>query len=261
MQLSQDDQRAILGLIWSLKPSDLSVLQMYLQEAGEAQIGTAKDSGNDIFYSHLERLGLAREVPLGLDSPPQAPQAFEQLKTFTLTEPGKAELLTLIEGARKNGYPAPDSIVSPEAIRMLKQYAAQGDALSQGKLGLLYETGAGVQQDPAEALKWYQKAADQGDQTAHCNIGVMYFSGAGVPKDIDEAIKWFRKGADLGSALAMNNLGEVYSRALGVAQDYPEAFKWYRKAAHLGHAPAMYKLALLYGTGRGAPRDNVQAYM
>jgi TPR repeat protein len=143
---------------------------MYLQEAGEAQIGTAKDSGNDIFYSHLERLGLAREVPLGVDSPPQAPQAFANLKTFTLTELGKAELLTLVEGVRNNGYPAPESIVGAEAIRMLKRYAAQGEARSQGKLGLLYETGAGVEQDPAEALKWYQKAADQGDATACSNI-------------------------------------------------------------------------------------------
>lgn len=261
MLLSPDDQRAVLGLIWSLKPSDLSVLQVYLQESGDARIGTAKDSGNDIFYSHLERLGLAREIPLGLDSPPQAPQTLEQLKTFSLTESGKAELLTLIESAGKNGYPAPDSIVSPDAIGMLKRNAAEGDALSQGKLGLLYELGAGMEQDHAEALKWYQKAADQGDMTALGNIGLMYFSGAGVGKDINEAIKWFRKGADLGSTVAMNNLGEVYSRALGVPQDYSEAYKWYRKAAELEHAPAMYKLGLLYGTGRGAPRDNVQAYM
>jgi uncharacterized protein len=261
MPLSQDDLRAVLGLIWSLKPSDLSVLQMYLQEAGEAQIGTAKDSGNDIFYSRLERLGIAREVPLGLDSPPQAPQAFQRLKTFALTGQGKVELLALVESARNNGYPAPVTIVSPEAILMLQRYATEGDAMSQGKLGLLYQTGAGLEQDRAEALRWYQKAADQGDLSAHINIGFMYFSGEGVPTDIAAAIKWFAKAADLGSPLAMNNLGEVYSRGTGVAQDYSEAFKWFGQAANLGHAPAMYKLGLLYGTGRGVPRDYVQAYM
>jgi len=261
MQLSQDDQRVVLGLLWSLKPSDQSVLQAYLQEAAEAQIGTAKDSGNDIFYSHLERLGLAREVPLRLDSPPQAPQAFNNIKTFTLTEQGKAELSSLIEGARNSGYPPLDSIVGSEAIRVLKQYAADGNAPSQGKLGLLYETGASVEQDHAEALKWYQKAADLGDVTAHNNIGFMYFSGAGVSKDLDEAIKWFLKAADLGSTVAMDNLGELYSRGMGVARDYSEAFKWFRKAVDLGHGPATCKLGFLYGAGRGVPQDNVQAYM
>ena len=218
---------------------------MYLQEAGEAQIGTAKDSGNDIFYSHLERLGLAREVPLGLDSPPQAPQAFEQLKTFTLTEPGKAELLTLIEGARKNGYPAPDSIVSPEAIRMLKQYAAQGDALSQGKLGLLYETGAGVQQDPAEALKWYQKAAEAGNYHAMEHLGYLYENGKGVAQDYAQARQWYQKAADGGNTDGMFRLGVLYENGWGVAKDYGKAREWYQKAADAGSTYAKQALSRL----------------
>jgi uncharacterized protein len=261
MQLSDDDKRVLLAFIWSLKPSDLSILQMYLQEAGEGRILTTKNSGNDIFYSQLERLGLAREVSLLADFKPQNAQAFENTKTFTLTEQGKAELLSLINIALDSGYPPHGSIVSPEAIQMLKRYADDGNAPSQSKLGLLYEKGSGVDQDYAEALKWYQKAADLGDLMAHNNIGFMYFAGFGVPKDLGEAIKWFMKAAGLGSTGAMDNIGEMFSRGLGVTQDHSEASKWFRKAADLGHGPARCKLGSLYSVGQGVPQDNVQAYM
>jgi hypothetical protein len=261
MPLSRDDQRLLPALIWSLKPSDLSVLQAHLQEAGASQIGTAKNSGNDIFYSKLQALGLAREVPLSLDLPPEALEALKNIKTFTLTEAGKAELLSTMEIALNSGYPPSDSIVAADAVQMLKQYAAEGNAPSQSKLGLLFQDGIGVEQDHAEALKWYRKAADLGDIMAHNNIGFMYFAGFGVPKSLDEALKWFIKAADLGSTGAMDNIGEMYSRGLGVAQDYTEAFKWFRQAADRGHGPAQCKVASAYSAGQGVPQDNVQAYL
>jgi uncharacterized protein len=259
--LAQDDHRFLLALIWSLKPSDLSVLQAHLHEAGASQIGTAKNSGNDIFYSKLQGLGLAREVPLSLDLPPATLEALKNMKTFTLTEAGKAELSSTMEIALHSGYPPSDSIVSPEAIQMLKVYAAEGNAPSQSKLGFLFQDGIGVESDQAEALKWYRKAADLGDIKAHNNIGFMYFAGSGVPKSLDEALKWFIKAADLGSTGAMDNIGEMYSRGLGVAQNYSEAFKWFHKAAELGHGPASCKVASLYSAGQAVPQDNVQAYL
>lgn len=261
MQLSQNDKRVLLALIWSLKPSDLSVLQAYLEEVRDGLIGTGKNSANAIFYSKLESLGLAHEVGLKLDSPPKDFQALKNTKTFTLSEQGKAEIASLMEVALNSGSPPQDSIVSAEVVQMLKQYAQEGNAPSQTKLALLYEQGQGLEQNYSEALRWYRKAADSGDITAHNNIGFMYFAGFGVPKNIDEAMEWFMRAADLGSTGAMDNIGEMHFRGLGVMQDYSEAFKWFRKAADLGHGPARCKIGSLYSAGQGVPQDYVQAYM
>ncbi|MGE5326858.1 MAG: tetratricopeptide repeat protein [Deltaproteobacteria bacterium] len=228
-----------------MKPSDLSILQAYLGEAEQGLIATVKGAANDIFYSKLESWGLASAVSLTPDLPPQSLQALKNTKTFSLTEEGRAEIAPLMEIALNTGDPPSDSIVSAEAIEILKQNAAQGNAVAQRKLGLLYENGAGVEQSYAEALAWYQKAADLGDRVAHNNIGVMHFAGFGVPRNLDEAIKWFLRAADLGSAGAMDNIGEMYSRGLGVAPNQAEALKWFRKAAELGHAAARNKLEQL----------------
>ncbi len=97
MLLSPDDKPVLLALIWSLKRSDLSILYATLQEPGEANIGTTSDSGNYIFYSKLERMGLARAVAPDPDLPPQALKALDTMKMFSLSKLGRAELPALME--------------------------------------------------------------------------------------------------------------------------------------------------------------------
>jgi TPR repeat protein len=258
MDLSHDDKRILVALIWSLKRSDLSVLHAYLAEEREGLIGTGKNSGNDIFYSKLESLGLAQQVALESDLPAGA---LTNTRTFSLDAAAKAEIKPLMAVALNSGDPPEEGNMCAEAIRMLNQYAADGDASSQNKLGLLYEKGQGVEQDNAAALRWYRKAAAAGDMKAHNNIGVMYFAGAGVPKNLDEAIEWLIRAADLGSTGAMDNLGEMYLRGLGVPRDHAQALKWFLKAAERGHGQASYKAGWLYSVGQGAPQDYVQAYL
>jgi TPR repeat protein len=242
VQLSEQDQRILIALIWSLKRSDLSVLRACLAEGGEARIATAKGSSNDVFYSKLEGLGLAREAALEVDS---VHQPLKNTKTFVLSEQGRAEIGALLEMLLGGGDPPDGSIFTAQAIRMLELNAAQGDAASQRKLGLLYNDGVGVEQSHTEALKWYQKAAESGDPVATNNIGVMHFAGFGVPRDLAEALKWFVAAAKLGSPGAMDNIGEMYSRGLGLTQDKAEALKWFRKAAELGHSAAIQKVQAL----------------
>lgn len=62
------------------------------------------------------------------------------------------------------------------ALRLWREFAEQGDAKAQIKLGLMYELGQGVPQGKAEALKWYRLAADH-DATAQFNLGSMYEFG------------------------------------------------------------------------------------
>ena len=78
----------------------------------------------------------------------------------------------------------------PEAARLLRKAADQGNAEAQYNLGAMYRAGQGVPQGNAEAVRWFRKAADQGDAKAQYNLGVMYHDGQGVPQDLVRALMW-----------------------------------------------------------------------
>ena len=96
------------------------------------------------------------------------------------------------------------------------------------------------------AARKCRKEAEAGDPGAQCRLGFMYDTGRGVEQNFAEAVKWYRKSADQGIAEAQNNLGKMYEQGLGVAQDYAEAARWYRLAAEQGLAEAQYSLGFIY---------------
>ncbi len=80
--------------------------------------------------------------------------------------------------------------------------AELGDVEAQYNLGVMYDEGAGMEQDLAVAAKWYRRAAEQGFMDAQTNLGIMYFHGQGVERDLDEATRWFRQAASQGDSEA-----------------------------------------------------------
>jgi len=60
---------------------------------------------------------------------------------------------------------------------LLIPLAEAGDAEAQTDLGFMYANGLGVPQDYTEALKWYRKAVAQGYALGQNNLGVMYAEG------------------------------------------------------------------------------------
>lgn len=153
-----------------------------------------------------------------------------------------------------------DDLMSPtEEARQYRERADSGEATAQYNLGVMYELGKGVPQDPAEAVTWYRKSADQGLPAAQSAIGRMYLLGLGVPKDATVALEWYRMAADNGDAAAQNNLGAHYEHGLGIPRDYVEAAKWYRRAADQGNVAAQANLGNLYLEGQGVARDYLEA--
>ena len=146
-----------------------------------------------------------------------------------------------------------------QAFPVCSEAAEQGDVKTQNILGLMYDSGKGVQQDYAEAAKWYRKAAEQGYADAQYNLGGMYANGEGVQQDDTEAVKWYRKAAEHGDAGAQYNLGGMYRNGEGVQQDDTEAIKWYRKAAEQGVAKAQYNLGVMYALGHGVLKSGAAA--
>lgn len=186
---------------------------------------------------------------------------------------------------------------NPAAMAELKVSAQTGSAAAETVLAALYQAGASVSRDDAEALKWFSKAAEQGNMEAQFGLGVMYANGYGTKQDYVLAERWFRKAAAQGNNAPNFYLGLIYENGLGIPKNYAEAAQWYIKAASapksvglqfdlvIGngrdfHAPedsaqvikvfpmvldqspasAAYNLGMMCWSGRGAPENDVGAY-
>jgi TPR repeat protein len=116
----------------------------------------------------------------------------------------------------------------------LSYQARHGDAHAQFRLAKLYDSGAGVPENPANAAKWYQKAAKRGHADAQFVMGELCATGDGLPKDPEEAATWYRRAAEHGHAKAQYRLSLMYAKGEGVPCDVEEALAWCSKAAEQG---------------------------
>jgi hypothetical protein len=132
-----------------------------------------------------------------------------------------------------------------EARRIWAPLAEAGDAAAQVSLGLLFDLGQGVPEDPATAYMWYRRAADAGLAQAQFNVAVMQDSGLVGPRDAVEAARWYAKAAAQGHHRAQYNLAQLYSSGDGVPRDIARARAWYRVAAQGGLTAAADKLAAI----------------
>ena len=93
--------------------------------------------------------------------------------------------------------------------------------------------------DYAAARRAWEVCADEGDPKSQFGLGVLYNEGRGVDEDPSRAAYWFRLAARQDSADAQFELGVM--RAMGrdgVAQDAVQAYVWFYLAAHNGDVPA-----------------------
>ena len=146
--------------------------------------------------------------------------------------------ITLWASSLDEGVKAYERKDYAEALKYFKEASAQGVALAQTFLGVMYESGEGVPQDYSEAMKWYKLAAAQGDDTAQQNLGSMYQDGKGVTQDYSEAMKWYKLAAVQGNANSQFLLGAMYYKGKGVPQDYVKAHMWFNIAASRGYSDA-----------------------
>lgn len=170
-----------------------------------------------------------------------------------------------------------------QALPLIRQAAARGDADAQATLGFFYAKGLGVDQDLEQAFFWFKKAAEQGQSSAQSMLGAMYdFGQGGVRRDINEAVYWYIQSGSLtaserlnrlmadgqisgtlkeavqGKAEAQFRLGERYHTGDGVTRNASRALFWYKRAADQEYPFALYSLGLMYENGEGG-RQNAQA--
>ena len=84
--------------------------------------------------------------------------------------------------------------------------AEQGNAPAQNDLGVMFESGLGVEQNLPEAFTWFTRSAEQGDPNGQCNLGRMYATGSGVYIDLVKAYQWLSLSMAQGEGAARNLL-------------------------------------------------------
>lgn len=142
----------------------------------------------------------------------------------------------------------------------LQQAADKGDANAAVLLGVCYENGVVVDENPQEAAKWFTKGTEQNNDDALEQLGKCYFSGYGVDKDIQKAITLFEKAAAQDNTNAQVMLGRCYTAGAGVAQNLMEAAKWFSLAAEQDDADGQYYLGLAFLPGNGVEKDVEKAF-
>lgn len=134
--------------------------------------------------------------------------------------------------------------------------------LSTSTLQADYEDGVNAAQagDYATALKEFTAAAEAGLDLAQYNLAILYFTGQGVEQNPAEALRWTKAAAEQGHLNAQFNLGALYYTGSGTAVDLEQALHWYDQAAGAQHGGAQYNLATMYELGEGTEVDPVRAH-
>jgi TPR repeat protein len=126
-------------------------------------------------------------------------------------------------------------------------------------LGLAYEEGSGVAQDPVRAASYYNEACEGGEPAGCNNLALLYQRGEGVPEDLARAVTLFEQACDANHGDGCFNLGNRYRLGDGAPADDARAAELYEKACSRGSPEGCNNLAFLMTEGRGVEIDVARA--
>ena len=161
-----------------------------------------------------------------------------------------------------------------KALPWLEKAAYAGDKRAPLVLGILYEKGNGVPENPATAAKWYQKGMENGNPAAVRRLAELYRLGLGVPHDESKAKELLNKASAMGDKAAPKfiekheqdrlhpkagqSIKEEAYRAYKQKQ-FDKAAKLYRQCADMGNDQCQLALGVQYEFGEGVPKNESQA--
>ena len=143
----------------------------------------------------------------------------------------------------------------PAALDSYKRAYDLGNTRALYALGEMYETGTGVDRDPARACFYYEIGAQQKFAPAIAALAALYERGNGTAVDLAKALSLYREAAELGNAHALNKVGVIGEKGMAMATDVKQARANYEKAAAKGYDEAMINLARCYANGIGDKQD------
>lgn len=130
-------------------------------------------------------------------------------------------------------------------IKVIEEYAENGNAIAQRYLADAYQYSRGVTGSAKLTFYWYSKAAEQGEPNAECFLGSCYRNGTGTAIDLNKMLYWYEKSVEQENKHGLINLGYCYHKGIGVAVDLEKARDLYERADAAGHPYAKKRLAEL----------------
>lgn len=133
-----------------------------------------------------------------------------------------------------------------QAVGLIRSAANKGQPAAQYRLAKLYESGEGVEADPAVARQLTERAARAGNRIAMHDLALYYAEGRGdVEINIATAAQWFEKAAERGVVDSQFNLGVLFESGQGLPKNLADAYVWYSIAAKQGDQFARQRLDVL----------------
>lgn len=129
------------------------------------------------------------------------------------------------------------------ARKILEEKEAKDDPDALFLLGMMYDSGKGVEANKERAASLYLDAAKRGHSVAQLYVGIFYKQGISFETDIKKSEHWLSLSARAGNRAAQRNLGVLYSD--GELADEEKAIYWLRKASNQGSTGAMGMLAAI----------------
>ena len=166
--------------------------------------------------------------------------AFERVENASRS--GDIDAIALLGWFYDNGrYVQRDQVRAAQ----LYQRVARDNPSVQWRLGVMYDLGQGVREDPEQAVRYFRSAAAEDDANANASLAVMYANGRGVARDYAQAMRYYRRAAQLGGSAGFLGVGLLYHYGLGVARSPSEAAAWYLAAHAMRDSRARDLLATL----------------
>ncbi|KAL8774116.1 MAG: hypothetical protein Q9209_001224 [Squamulea sp. 1 TL-2023] len=120
-----------------------------------------------------------------------------------------------------------------------------------GYLGRMSLRGEGMEQSFEKALIWFKRGLANGDALCQYELGLMYLNGYGVRKDPVTAADYFKEAANQDFTAAQSYLGQLFLDQ----GDVSTAIRYFDLAARHGHIEAFYHLAEISNNGIGRERS------
>lgn len=206
---------------------------------------------------------------LGLAAQPALAQASNALAGETAVD-AALNMANILDGAG-------GGISSDDLLLALENAAAAGQPTALWQLGLMYESGEGVEKDPAKAFGYFSQIANEHADAAprgvdadivaqsFVKVGEYYRRGlpeAGIPKDEDRSNRLMMHAASyFGDADAQYRVGKMFLEDEDIGANPLQSARWLSLAARKGHAGAQAQLGTLLFNGEGIEADPVEGLM
>ena len=144
------------------------------------------------------------------------------------------------------GQTAYDAGDEQRAAQIWQKACESGEAHGCIRLGFLYQSGKGVEQNDAKAGKFYQKACDTGELSSCDSLASLHQNSGEHAK----AAAIFKQACEKGFGLSCYNLAQIYEAGNGVAPDESKALSLYVKACERGYGVVCYYPGGIYESGQ-----------